>query len=156
MAFKRILLTSAVIAATSGLAFAGSHGGNPAVKARQSHMQLYQHNLNIIGAMAKGEAEYDAEAATAAANNIVALTNMSQAGYWPEGSDTEALGEETRALPALWADFPKVMESAGAVKEAAANLASVAGTGQEALGPALGQLGGACTECHKAFRQSNN
>ena len=33
---------------------AGGHGGNPAVKARQAHMQLYGFNLGALGAMAKG------------------------------------------------------------------------------------------------------
>ena len=39
MAISRALIMTAAIAATAGLAFAGSHGGNPAVKARQSHMR---------------------------------------------------------------------------------------------------------------------
>lgn len=156
MALKRIIAASALIAVTSGLAFAGGHGGNPAVKARKAHMSLYEHNLGVIGAMAKGDVEYNADAASAAANNILTLISVNQMSYWPQGTDNGALGEETRALPAIWEDFPKVMEKAGAVKAAAENLASVAGTGQEALGPAVGQLGGACTECHKSFRASQN
>ena len=54
MAFGRTIILSATIAATAGLVFAASHGGNPAVKARQSHMQLHVHNISILGAMAKG------------------------------------------------------------------------------------------------------
>lgn len=156
MAITRILATTAVIVATAGLSFAGGHGGNPAVKARQSHMQLYGHNLGVIGAMAKGEVEYNADAASAAANNLVALTSLNQMSYWPAGSDNGALGDETRALPDIWSDFPGVMEKAQAVSAAVTELAAAAGTGQEALGPALGKVGGACNECHKAYRQPNN
>lgn len=156
MAFRRILVTSAIIAATAGLAFAGGHGGNPAVKARQSHMQLNGFNLGVIGAMAKGEVAYNADAATAAANNLVALASINQMSYWPAGSDNGALGDETKALPAIWADFPGVMEKVQAVSSAVAELAAVAGTGQEALGPALGAVGNACNECHKAYRAPFN
>lgn len=151
-----LIIASAAAVAIAGVAIAGSHGGNPAVKARKAHMGLYGHNLGVIGAMAKGEAEYNADAAMAAANNIVALMGMSQMSYWPAGSDNGALGDETRALPKIWEDFPGVMEKAGAVKAAAENLAAVAGNGQEALGPALGPLGGACNECHKVYRQPQN
>ena len=156
MAFKRLLLTSAVIAATAGLAHAGSHGGNPAVKARQSHMQLYAHNLGILGAMAKGEAEYNADAASAAANNLAALSQLNQMSYWAPGTSNAELGEETKALPAIWEAGSTAADIGGKLAEAATALAAVAGNGQEALGPALGPVGGACGECHKAYRQSDN
>lgn len=156
MALKSLIIPSALILAVAGGAFAASHGGNPAVKARKSHMTLNGFNLGVLGAMAKGDAPYDADAATAAANNLVALASINQMAYWPAGTDNGALGEETRALPALWEDMGAVMEKVGAVKAAAESLAAVAGTGQEALGPAVGALGGACTECHKAYRQANN
>jgi cytochrome c556 len=152
----RILIASALIAGTAGLALAGGHGGNPAVKARQSHMQLYQHNLGLLGNMAKGEVAYDADTAQAAANNLASLTTLAHVGYWTPGTSNADLGEETRALPALWEAGSKAGEIGGQLAEAAANLASVAGNGQDAIGPALGPVGGACTECHKAYRQSNN
>lgn len=156
MAFTRNLILTAAIAAIAAPVWAGGHGGNPAVTARQSHMQLYQHNLIILGNMAKGDVDYDADAAQAAANNIVALVNLSQAGYWPQGSDNGALGDVTRAKPDLWQNYPDVIEKAGAVKAAAEALAMAASNGQAALGPAVGALGGACTECHKSFRASSN
>ena len=34
-----------------------------AVKARQAHMQLYAANLGVLGGMARGNMDYDAEAA---------------------------------------------------------------------------------------------
>ena len=156
MAFKRTIITSAVIVATAGLAFAGGHGGNPAVTARKAHMQLYAHNLGILGAMAKGEVEYNAEAAAAAANNLASLSTLNQASYWVPGTSNAELGEETRALPAIWEAGSNAAAIGGQMAEAAAALAAVAGNGQEALGPALGPVGGACGACHKDYRQSNN
>lgn len=147
-----IALATAAVVAASGVAMAASHGGNPAVKARKSHMQLYAFNLGVLGAMAKGEAEYNADAASAAANNLVALTNMSIGAYFPAGTSNAELGEETRALPVLWSADSKAREIGGQLREAAAGLAAVAGNGQEGLGAALGPVGAACGACHEAHR----
>ena len=149
-----LILATSVAVFTSGIAIAGGHGGNPAVKARKAHMQLYAHNLGILGGMAKGEVEYDAEAASAAANNLAALSTLSQRTYWAPGTSTAELGEETRALPAIWEEGSKAAEIGGQLAEAAAALAAVAGDGQEALGPAMGGVGQACGACHKAYQQS--
>lgn len=149
------LVTSAAILSVATLAFAGGHSGNPVVKARKAHMQLYGHNLGLLGAMAKGEAEYNAEAATAAANNMVALTSMSQMSYWPAGTSSDDLPDESRALPAIWEDggFAKAVEINTAMAAAAVQLAAVAGDGQAALGPALGGVGQQCGACHDDFRK---
>ena len=150
------LVLSATIALSAGLAFAGGHGGNPAVTARKAHMQLYQHIVATLFGMAKGDIDYDADAASAAANNLAALSTLSQRGYWTPGTDNEALGDATRALPAIWQEGSKAAEIGGQLAEAAASLAAVAGDGLEALGPALGPVGGACNACHKDYRASQN
>ena len=157
MTIKRIIAAGAALAVTAGLAYAGGHGGNPAVKARQSHMQLYAHNLGVLGGMAKGEVEYNADVASAAANNLAALTKLSQMTYWPQGTSTDDLGDETRALPALWEDggFAKAIEIGTTLAGAAEELAAVAGNGAEAIGPALGPVGRQCGACHQAFQKSN-
>lgn len=147
----RTPLIATLIAATCGTAaLAGGHA-NSAVTARKAHMNLYQHNLTILGNMARGNTEYDAEAAGAAASNIVALTQLSQAGYWDQGTDAESI-EGTRASPDLWQNFPDVIEKAQAVSAAAVALEAAAGDGAEALGAAVGALGGACTACHRSYR----
>ncbi len=156
MSFKTFALSSALIVATAGLAFAGGHGGNPAVAARKAHMDLYAHNIGILGAMAKGEVEYSADAAMAAANNVAALSSLSQAGYWVPGTSNAELGEETRALPAIWEEGSMAAQIGGQLAEAAVALAAVAGNGQQALGAALGPVGQACGACHQDYRQSNN
>ena len=152
--------TATLAAATVAVvttATAGGHGGNPAVKARKAHMQLYAHNLGILGAMAKGEVEYNADAAMAAASNMQTLSaSINQMSYWAPGTSNAELGEETTALPAIWESGSNAQAIGMKLAEASANLAAVAGDGQEALGPALGPVGGACGECHKAYRQSDN
>ena len=152
--FKTFVAAAALISTTvAGVAIAGGHGGtNPAVKARQSHMQLYQHNLVVLGQMARGNVEYNADAANAAASNIVALTQLNQMSYWPPGTDSDTL-TESNALPVLWESFPEVIEKATAVAEAAQALQAAAGNGVAEMGPALGALGQACTACHESFQK---
>lgn len=149
------LLASAAVLSAATFAFAGGHSGNPAVKARKAHMQLYGHNLAVLGAMAKGEVEYNADAATAAANNMVALTTMNQSSYWPAGTSSDDLPDQSRALPAIWEDggFAKAVEINTAMAAAATQLAAVAGDGQAAIGPALGAVGQQCGACHDDFRK---
>jgi len=159
MTLARILtITALTVTLTASVAYAGGHEGNPAVKARKSHMALYAHNLGILGGMARGTVDYDAAAASAAAQNLNLLTQVDQSSYWVPGTSNADLGDETRLLPALFEDggFARREEIFVAIGEAAANLAAVAGDGQAALGPALGPVGRQCGACHEAFQQSNN
>lgn len=127
-----------------------------AVKARQGLMQVYAHYLGTLGAMAKGEVDYNAEAAGAAAASLAALTNLDQSNLWPQGSDNEALGDKTRALPALWTTWPAVAESGKAYRDAVAAMADAAGTDLASLQGAMKDLGGSCGGCHKLYRQPAN
>ncbi len=124
---------------------------NPAVKARTSIMQIYAFNLGALGGMAKGDVEYDAEAATRAANNLVVLTQIDQSAMWPAGSDN-ASDPSSRALPAIWENFADVGAKGQAMADAAVAMQTAAGQDVEALKAAMGDLGGACSACHKAYR----
>lgn len=140
------LLTSA--------AFAGGHAQTPeaaAVKARQAHMGLYGFYLGQLGAMAKGDVEYNADVAKGVAGNLAALTAMDQRTLWPQGSDNGSV-QGTRALPAIWENFPDVIAKVGAVNAAATALEATAGDGVEAIQAGLGAVGGACNACHKSYR----
>ena len=128
---------------------------HPAVKARKSVMSLYAFNLGQLGAMAKGEMEYDADAAKAAAGNLALLSQLNQSARWPEGTDS-ASAEGTRALPDIWSNFPDVASKAEDLAMAASLMEDAAGTDLAALPGAMGALGGACGACHKAYRQPDN
>ena len=133
--------------------YAGGHGGNPAVKARKAHMQLYGHNIGILSGMARGEAEYNAEAAAAAASNIAALSMLNQMTYWAPGTDSDALPDESRALPALWENIPDAVAKGEALAAAAAALAGTAGNGIDELRAGIGPVGQACGACHEAYQK---
>ena len=156
MKFFLTLALSATIAVTASTAFAGGHDGNPAVTARKAHMQLYQHNLTILGNMVRGNADYDATAAQAAADNMVILTTLNQSTYWNPGTTNAELGDETRTLPAIFEAGSTAREIGGQLAAATVALAAVASDGVEAIGPALGPVGASCTACHRPYRVSRN
>ncbi len=146
---KKILLSAVLLAVALP---AAAQDVNAAIKARQSHMGLMAFNIGILGSMARGLSDYDADAAQAAADNIVTMTQLNQSGYWPAGSDSDSVAE-SNALPAIWTDFGGVMERGAALSTAAMNLQAVAGDGLEAMQGALGPLGGACGACHEDYRK---
>ncbi len=135
------------------LAHADGHDGNPAASARQAHMKLYAFNLDLIGAVAKSEFDYDADAAHSAANNLLALAMMNQDAYWAPGTSAAELGNETKALPSIWEEDLRFGESVVQLVEAAGQLAAAAGEGQDALRGAIRGVGGACSACHRNYRQ---
>ncbi|MGV6813292.1 MAG: c-type cytochrome [Brevirhabdus sp.] len=157
MPLSRTFAGLAAVALTASVALAGGHDMSPEqkiVKARQAHMQLYAHNLGILGAMAKGAVGYDAGAASAAAGNLVALAGMNQASLWVEETDSMMI-DGSRAMATLWDNMPDAMAKGAALGEALTAMNAAAGSGLEALQGAIGPVGKACGDCHKAYREPN-
>ena len=124
-----------------------------AIKGRQAMFQTYNFNMGVLGAMAKGKIDYNAEIAEQSAANLLAAANFGQGAMWPVGSDNETPGNaKNRALPAIWENFDDVFEKAGALKTAAETLAAEAGGGLEALQGAIGDVGASCKGCHDDYR----
>ena len=76
--------------------------------------------------------------------------NMDKAvGLFPKGSTSD----KSRALPAIWEKWDDFGKDATAAKKAATELAEAASK-KDAEGAAtkFKALGGACSDCHKAFR----
>ncbi|RLJ41666.1 cytochrome c556 [Litoreibacter meonggei] len=154
MTLIRALATTAMTASLiSGMALADGHAGPPAeVKARNGLMANYSLNLGILGDMAKGKSDYNADVAAVAAANLAALAGTDQSLLWPTGTDTMSI-DGTRALPKIWdakADFDSKADD---LAKAAVALAAVAGTDLAGLQGAMGGVGGACGACHKAYRE---
>lgn len=123
-----------------------------AIKARQSLMQLYAYNLGVLGAMAKGEIDYNATGAQAAADNLVAVNGLKMGAVWlPESDNFSA--KNTRALPELWENGPDVAAKAKDLRESLVAMQAAAGTGADPMKAALGDVGKSCGACHKAYRQ---
>ena len=147
-----MIRASIAAAATMAIALpvlAGGHGGNPAQDARNAHMNLYGFNLGALGAMAKGDVEFDAAIAQEHAANLVALSGMSENGYWVEGTSSEEL-EGSRALPAIWENMDDFMAKSQALHAAAMamDVSSLDG-----LRAGMGGIGRTCGSCHEDYRQ---
>lgn len=156
MRHSSLLLAGLLGATVTATAVLGAAHMDPkaledAVAARQAHMKLYAFNLGLLGGMAKGEVDYDASAAEAAAANLSALASVDQTRYWPEGSDAEAL--KTRALPDIWTKMDEFETAEDALIQATMSLEEAAGTDLAALQGAMGDVGKACGGCHKPFRK---
>ena len=152
---RNAALIAGATAVAASVAFAGSHAELPAsVKGRQAHMQLYVHNLGILGGMARGNTEYNADIAEAAASNLATLTTLNQMTYWEPGTDADSL-EGTRAKPELWANIPDAIAKGEQLAAAAATLAENAGS-LEGVQANLGAVGKVCGSCHDAYQVPNN
>jgi cytochrome c556 len=122
-----------------------------AIKERQESMKGYGKALGVLGNMAKGANPYDAAAASAAADQLAKLANMDHSDFWPEGSDISVKG--SRALPKLFENLEDVKAIEAKLAAASTAMAAVAGDGLPAVQGAIGGIGAACGECHKAYRQ---
>lgn len=124
------------------------------IKARKAAMQVYAFNMGQLAPMVKGKVPYNAQAASNAAGNILAVATMKNGAMWPKGSDASSPGLDgkTRAKPEIWSTYPKVAEAGKAMAAAAQKLAAEAGNGLDALKANFGAVGKGCGGCHKPFR----
>ncbi|MEM7091251.1 MAG: cytochrome c [Pseudomonadota bacterium] len=146
------------LALAAGAAVGDGHSQGPhasAIKNRQAVMSLYGFNMGILGAMAKGQADYDSAIASAAANNMVLLVDLDLSAMWPQGSEA-GVHDGSRAKAELWANFPDVVAKMGELQAASAALSEAAGTDLDTMKAAMGPVGQACSACHKAYRAPKN
>ena len=144
-------LPLAAAALTLGLAPAVAN--EQAIEARQGQFKLFGVHLGQLVPMARGEVEYDAEAASTAASNLAAVASQSQEGYlWVEGTDTMSV-DGTRALPDIWDNMDDFAQKYADLQTATVALREAAGTDLAALQGALGAVGGACSACHDVYRE---
>ncbi|MXW87835.1 MAG: cytochrome c [Boseongicola sp. SB0667_bin_21] len=145
MQMRHILLGTALIAGTAAFAHQGIQ--NPAVKARMAAMSAISENMKTLGMMARGAAEFDAEAARAAAAAIA--NHASAVPSLFEANETDPMSE---ARPAIWTSFEDFSAKASELASIAVGL-STSITTPEDLGPAMSSLGSSCRSCHSIYRE---
>ncbi|WP_207063418.1 cytochrome c [Motiliproteus sp. SC1-56] len=125
-----------------------------AIKARKGLMRLYAFNVGLVGDMAKGKSDYDAQVAATAADNLLILSRLDTGALWPPGSHerNSELEEKTRALPAFWEDPEGVRKAGEELGKALKGLSEAAGNGLPSLRQAMKPVGEGCKGCHKEFR----
>lgn len=129
-----------------GIAYAESKAADPDVHARQNLMQSNGAAMGVLGGMAKGETAFDAAAAEAAKQSLIANAAGIEAAFKNNASDPE-----NRSKPEVWASWDEFLEDAGKLGEAAAALDTSSLDGVKA---GLGAIGGTCKDCHTEFKAS--
>jgi len=120
------------------------------ISLRMEAMKQVGAAMGVMGAMAKGETEFEPRAAEMALRAVLAAA-VGYGGLFPEGSET---GMMTEAAPAIWSDragfdakLAKFIDDAhGAVKAPPADL--------DGLRAAMGAVGANCRSCHTDYRIS--
>lgn len=152
-AFRPLILATAVAALCAGAAT--SQNMDSVLEARHGLMLANAMNLGVLGGMAQGKVDYDAERAQTAADNLAAIGMIHTGFLWPEGSAAGEV-EDSAAKPEIWANMDDFMAKWDAFAAGAAEVQTVAGDGQEALAAAFPKVGATCGGCHKPYRVPDN
>ncbi len=139
-----------VAGAASGIVMAHD-GATGMVMQRMEAMKEIGSSMKAIGAMVKGEREFDGAAVEAAAG-VIAGHAKHMPHMFPEGS----LDKPTEALPVIWArwdDFTGIAKKMEADAIALAEAGKTASSAQDIL-PSLAEVGKSCKACHQDFRQA--
>lgn len=153
---NKMLRTAILATATLGFVAApvlADKAAEKAIGARKAQMQLYAFNIGQLGAMAKGEVDYDAGVAKVAAENLASLAALNGMAMWPQGTDSTSMPDMTRAKVEAWTTWPAIAKDSEALVASSAALAAVAGEGLDALRGGIGAVGKSCGGCHKAYRE---
>lgn len=140
-AFKFVL---AGFVLATGVAIAQAAATDPDVIARQALMKTQAGAAKALGDMAKGATAYDAAAAQAAKETLIASAQDIGAKFMTQTSDPEQ-----DAAPAVWTNWEDYLVKAKALEDAAAALDT---TSAQTIGAGMGAIGGACSDCHKAYQ----
>lgn len=139
-----------VLAIPFASAIADSHGGP--IDKRQGKMKAVGKAMGTVGKMAKGEADFDAEAA------LAAFVSMKEAvdGFetlFPEGTET---GHDTEASPKIFSDRAGFEAKVAEFKATLDQLTASAPADLAALQASVGAAGKNCGGCHEVYRVKKN
>lgn len=144
MKLKTVLSAAAAICLGVSAAIAA---GEPQV-VRQEEMKKVGGAMGAIGAIAKGEKPYDAEAIKAA------LTTMAEVGktfpdHFPAGTET---GMDSEAAPAIWQNMEDFKAKSAKLAEVAEAQLAAMPADQAAVGATMKAVGATCGDCHQTYR----
>ena len=122
------------------------------VETRHGLMLQMASDLGTLGGMAKGEVAYDQATATKAAAKVAAIASVISMAQFPVGSEVDKAADSF-ALPEIWTNETDFVAKIVDLNNAAAMMQVAAGTDAAAVKASMAQLGGACSACHKAYRQ---
>ena len=152
---KTKLIAFTVMASLTGVAIFAQEAEDPfkdAVETRHGLMLQMATDLATLGGMAKGTLPYEQASASKAAANISAIASVISIAQFPAGSEVEK-SADSFALPVLWTQQDDFLAKITDLNAAAAQMQTAATTDAAAVKASMAQLGGACSACHKSYRQ---
>ena len=155
---RKFAALSGVLALTLGLGAIAQIAEDPfadQVETRHGLMLAMANELGKLGAIMKGEAPYEQATATKAAEGVAALASVISMDYFPAGSEV-GKSADSFALPELWANEADFLAKIADLNKAAGEMVVAAGTSGDAIKSAMLAVGGACSGCHKPYRQPEN
>lgn len=145
MKFKATIIAGATGLAIAATAYAASHSP---IAQRQAAMKVVGGQMRTLGGMAQGKVAYDDLAALSA----LEIMRTAVAESVPLFANSDNMGEDTRALPAIWAadsDFEAGMGQLLASIDAAI---AAEPADSAAFAPLFGAVAGTCKSCHEKYR----
>jgi cytochrome c556 len=119
---------------------------DPDVKARQEVMDANGAAMKTLGGMASGKIAFDAAAAQAAKDSLVA-----DAAKTPDVFKNQATDPASKAKPDIWTSWD---DFAAKAKDLGTAAAALDATSLDGVKAGLGAVGGACKACHTAYKAS--
>lgn len=138
---KKIIAVMLACVATVTIA---AEATEPTVKARQELMDVIGASTKTLGDMAQGTTTFDAAAAEAAKAAMIEASAGIAAAF-----ETQATDPASKSKPEVWTNWDDFVAKGNALN-AAATAADVSSAA--AIGASLGAIGGACKDCHTAYR----
>lgn len=125
-----------------------------AIHYRQSALSVMGWQMGPMGAMAKGDIEYDADEFATRANNLAAVAHLPWEGFTEGSLQGDDHGVETDALAEIGEDREGFAERQETLKQETATLAQMVDDGEDfsALRRQVGAVGKSCKGCHDDFR----
>lgn len=158
MTITRTSIFCLALAGLATAAVAANHSDKAAmaaVEARKAQMKLIAYHTGILGAMAKGETEYDSETARNAAMNLHAAAGLARGTMWIEGTEQGAIGD-SRAKAEIWSDPDGFAEKFTALETESGEMIDAASADLDSLRAGMGSVGQACKSCHDTYRGPEN
>lgn len=115
---------------------------------RMTAMKQVGAAMGAMGAMAKGETEFDARVAELALRGVLAAS-VGYGGLFPEGTEE---GHGTEAGPAIWSDREGFEAKLADLVSAAHAAVQAPPQDLQAMQAAMGSVGGTCRACHTDYR----
>lgn len=149
MLIRKLSIAAALVALVAATTITPSAiAQDDPIAERKEAMKVMGGAMRTLVPMARGQADYDAEAALAA---FVRMNDAAQnyGELFPEGSET---GGDTRARPEIWTDRAGFDQAVDDFKVDLAAAVDAAPADAATFGPVFGAVAQNCGACHERFQ----